>query len=188
MFRRPNFPGVYLMVRLEEVWRERIDSLQYGLILQRTAESPTRLPNGQACRPSSRLRRGLFASTPPPARPAALSRQPQSECTAQIEAPQWSTSLPAEKGEGIQRTLAQSPKRAAKQVVRWQITSIEPAKPAFRPRPRKRRREHASQGAMHLILRRSSGFMPKSAGTRINRTPPKGHCCTPGHTEHAVFG
>jgi hypothetical protein len=34
----------------------------------------------------------------------------------------------------------------------------------------------------------SSGFMPKSAGTRVSRTSPKGTAAHPVHTEQAAFG
>ena len=72
----------------------RRSRLWCGGLLQRSAESLTRRPNGKACRPSSHLSRSLVAPTPP-ARPTALSRPSQSECTAQTETPPWSPWLPA---------------------------------------------------------------------------------------------
>ncbi len=41
-------------------------------------------------------------------------------------------------------------------------------------------------GRLQSVLRMSSGFRPKSAGTRVNRTPPKGTAARLVHTEYAA--
>ena len=65
-----------------------------GGLLQRSAESPTRPPNGQAGRPSLRLSSSLVAPTPPRTTDGLVSAT-ATECTAHTETPPWSPSLPA---------------------------------------------------------------------------------------------